>query len=132
MLDFIQSRSLSSRLAQDLTETHERFLSTPDDPEWSRRTEQALRDFFRAKSAASRFEITSISCRSAGCEVQALGERYDEHGVFAAEVPAMSAPLREPWPVGRTLKLSMPPMTADLGDRISFMVSYTRVDANPE
>ena len=128
MLEFNQSQARSPRIAEELTKAHEKFLATPDDPAWARGTEQALRDYFQQHSAASRFEVTSISCRSSGCEVQALGERYDERGVFAAEVPSMSAPLRESSPVGPTLKQPRPPITMDLGDRIGFMITYTRVN----
>ncbi len=50
-----------------------RVFATPDDPDWARKTEQSMWDFFQKKSASGDGpQVTSVSCRSSGCEVQAL------------------------------------------------------------
>ncbi len=68
------SRTDGTEVIRRINERHERFVLTSDDPQWGRQTEQALRDFFASHSANknSGIEITSVSCRSEGCEVQAV------------------------------------------------------------
>lgn len=74
MLALAVSRADGTEVIRRINSRHEQFVLTPDDPEWGRQTEQALRDFFasRAANKNSGIEITSVSCRSQGCEVQAV------------------------------------------------------------
>ena len=148
MLAFAQSLPNATDMTRRITQTHERFALTPDDPDWGRRTEQALRDFFRARSAKGGLEITSVSCRSAGCEVQAQVQPTKEYldaplandqleeppfvtanGERASEDPR--AAIREAMPVGPSLKLEGA-VGSRVGDRIGFIVSYRRVQPRPE
>ena len=141
MLAFAQSDPRSASTARDIIEKRERFVFSPDDPDWGRRTEQALRDFFRAKTAGGGPQITSISCRSAGCEVQALSQPFC--GGTPCELQAPSerraapdnvdpvGPLRGDWPGGlllRRLALIIQPV----GDRAGIIVTYSREARKPE
>lgn len=74
MLALAVSRADGTDVIRRINARHERFVLTPDDPQWARQTEQALRDFFTSRSANrdSGIEITSVACRSEGCEVQAV------------------------------------------------------------
>jgi hypothetical protein len=115
-----------------LTEWHDSFILTPDDPGWGRPTEQALREFLQKQSAGSRLEITSISCRSEGCEVQALDETTDVRGVPTNEGPKMLAmPLNADWPVGPSLR-QQAGIFFSLGDRNGIMIMYKRVRPTAE
>lgn len=62
----------SKDVIRSISQRHEQFVLTPDsDADWGRRTEQALRDFFQTSSSDGAVQVTSISCRSDACEVQA-------------------------------------------------------------
>jgi hypothetical protein len=107
MLAAAQTRPDNTRTEHDLIQERERFLATADDPDWARRTEQALWDFYRTHAENGGLQVTSVSCRSEGCEVQAAfalptcstppcedrGSRADPLG-----------PLRGDWPGGLPLR----------------------------
>jgi hypothetical protein len=134
MLALMHSRPDTAKVAQVFSKMHDSFVLTPDDPDWGRRTEQALRDFFREQSTDGRLEITSISCRSEGCEVQALAENPGAPAVPSAEEPASREPpvaLREDLPVGLSLK-KQGVFVLPLGDRSGYVVTYTRVERQRE
>jgi hypothetical protein len=146
MLALAVSRSDAAEVTRRISETHERFVLTPDDPGWARQTEQALRDFFRSRSAntSAGIEITSVACRSAGCEVQAVVQM-----AFAAsnsETASISQEsgrqdprevLHEIWPVGPTLKQE-DYIGSDLfesdgtAESVGFIVWYARIKPQQE
>jgi hypothetical protein len=146
MLAFAHSAPASRRqdnLIADITRAHELFAATADDPEWGRRTERALQDYFHARSAHGALEITSIACRSAGCEVMAevrpTAEFFDTPAEDHVEEPTFldaegrtipddpRAPLREKFPIGESLRLSGA-LGSRVGNRMGFIVSYRRID----
>jgi hypothetical protein len=110
---------------------HERFVLTPDDPDWGRRMEQALREFLRKQSALGRLEITSVSCRSENCEVQLLGDLSD------SPVPANEGLMMPPkelivaYPVGPSLR-EQAAIRMGLGDRTAIILMYRRVRPETE
>jgi hypothetical protein len=134
MLALMHSRPDTANVARVFSQMHDSFVLTPDDPDWGRRTEQALRDFFRAQPADGGLEITSISCRSEGCEVQALAENSGAPGGPAAEGPVAREPpvaLREELPASLPLK-QQGVFVLPLGDRSGYVVTYTRVEPQHE
>lgn len=146
MLALAASRSDSAEVTRKISETHERFVLTPDDPAWSRPTEQALRDFFRSRAAnaSTDFEITSVACRAAGCEVQAAVQMAfaESNSELASSTEESSrqdprAALHETWPVGPSLKQE-DYVGSDLfesdgaAESIGFIVWYRRVKPEHE
>lgn len=142
MLAFAQADPGSASTVRDLIEKRERFLFTPDDPDWGRRTEQALRDFLQAKTAGGGPQITSVSCRSAGCEVQALSqplcpppgcelqnqsERSDRAAPNSVDP---LGPLRGDWPADLPLRREAI-ITQVIGGRAGFIVTYKREPRQP-
>jgi hypothetical protein len=138
MLASAASYPRSADWTRRITEIHDRFLQAPDDdPDWARRTEQALREFFRSRSAGNL--VTSISCRSAFCEVQGeFQRRYpddqtakeafadpaeDEH-----EAKSPVAALREEWPLGQSLKVEAQ-VSWHAGDGVGVIQLYRRMEA---
>jgi hypothetical protein len=105
---------------------HQSFVLTPDDPDWGRQTEQALKEFLQKQSAFGHLEITSISCRSENCEVQLLGELSDRR------VPANEGLMMPPkalvvdYPVGPSLR-QQGAIRMGLGDRTGIILMYKRV-----
>jgi hypothetical protein len=67
----------AEKLVTDLTQTHETFMSTPDDPTWARDMEQRIAELINGQPEAASLEISSITCRSLGCEIQVLGTLND-------------------------------------------------------
>jgi hypothetical protein len=141
MLAFAQSEPLSESTARDLIEKRERFLFTPDDPDWGRRTEQALRNALEAKTAGGGSQITSVSCRSAGCEVQALSQPFcggtpcelwvqGERRAGPDNVDPV-APFRTDWPGGLPLRRQAL-IVQHVGDRSGVIVTYSREAGTPE
>ena len=146
MLALVVTRSDAVQLTRKITEMHERFVLTPDDPDWGWQTEQALRDFFNSRSAnkSGGIDVTSVSCRSDGCEVQAEvqtqgpgdQESAGSDGAFVVGQEGgragPRAALYETWPVGPSLRLE-DYVGSDLEDRVGnaevvgFVVWYTRV-----
>jgi hypothetical protein len=128
-----QSMPDAADISGHLASIHETFALSPDDPEWGRRTEQALWEFFRARATESRLKITSISCRAAGCEVQALGEGVDPRTAPPGEggPPSPPAPLRENRPVGESLN-QRTLLTLYLGDGNGYIATYRREGPKPE
>jgi hypothetical protein len=110
---------------------HESFVVAPDDPDWGRPMEQALREFVQKESAFGHMEITSISCRSENCEVQLLGELSD------SRVPANEGLMMPPkalvvdYPVGRSLR-EQAAIRMGLGDRTGIILMYKRVRQETE
>jgi hypothetical protein len=147
MLALAVSRSDAAEVTRMIAGTHERFVLTPDDPDWGRQTEQALRDFFRSRSAnkSKGIEITSVSCRSAGCEVQAEVQMQGPiepvvgNGSTTASVDEENGRevLQEIWPVGPSLRRE-DYLGSDLYDTVGtaesvgFIVWYRRVEPKPE
>jgi len=151
MVALATSRSDAAEVSRKITETHERFILTPDDQDWGRQTEQALRDFFRSQSAdkSNGIEITSVSCRSAGCEVQAEVQMQGPNepavgkGSKTASVGEENGRkdprevLQEIWPVGPSLRRE-DYLGSDLYDSVGtaesvgFIVWYRRVEPKPE
>jgi len=115
-----------------------------DDPDWGRQTEHALRKFFGAHSASNSdgIEVTSVSCRSAGCEVQAVvhmtvpGSDSDATltGQGSGEDPREA--LHEISPAGTSLK-QQDYIGSDLGESdgtsegVGFIVWYRRLGRGP-
>jgi hypothetical protein len=145
MLELAASRSDAAEATRKISEMHERFVLTPDDPDWGRRSEQALRDFFHSRSAnkSRGIEITSVSCRSAGCEVQAKIQMAQEFGepqsaaggpeTAAGQESAGADPrtaIQETWPVGQSLKQE-DYIGSEVGDSVGFIVWYQRVGTSP-
>ena len=143
MLAVAQSDPGSASTARDIFEERERFVLTPHDPDWGRRTEQALRDFFQAKIVGGGPQITSISCRSTGCEVQALSQPIC--GGASCELQAQSersadrvelnnvdliGPLRADWPGGLPLRRQAL-IQQVVGDRAGIIVTYSREARKP-
>jgi hypothetical protein len=151
MLALVVSRSDAADVTRKITEMHERFVLAPDDPDWGSQTEQALRDFFDSRSAnkSGGIEVTSVSCRSDGCEVQAevqmkaAGDQASAGPEGASAVGHEGRPadprevLYATWPLGPSLRLEEC-IGSDLQDRVGnaevvgFIVWYTRVRPNSE
>jgi hypothetical protein len=145
MLAVAVSRSDATEVMRKISETHERFVVTPDDPDWARQTEQALRDFFSARSAnrSGGIEITSVSCRSAGCEVQAVVQMAvpgsDSAAAFTSGRSGLDPRevLHESSPVGASLKQE-DYIGSDLGESdgisegVGFIVWYRRLGRDPQ
>jgi hypothetical protein len=110
---------------------HESFVLTPDDPNWARPMEQALKEFLQKQSAVGHLDITSISCRSENCEVQILGELSD------SRVPADEGLMMPPkalvvaHPVGPSLR-EQAAVRMGLGDRTGIVLMYKRVHPETE
>jgi hypothetical protein len=127
MLSVSQATPLRPGTHQELIERHERFLSAPDDPDWARTAEQQLWTFFQAR-AGSVLQITSVSCRSAGCEVQALMKPPCGGGPCEGPLPANVdpfAPIRVDWPAGLPLKREAI-VEQFVGDEGGLYVTFTR------
>jgi hypothetical protein len=105
---------------------HERFVLTPDDPDWGRRMEQALSQFLQKQSAFMRLEVTSISCRSEHCEVQVLGEMSDRRSPADEGLMMPPASLVVDYPVGPLLR-QQAAIRMGLGDRSGMILMYMRV-----
>jgi hypothetical protein len=105
---------------------HESFSVTPDDADWGRPMEHALRDFLQKQSTFGHLELTSISCRSENCEVQLLGELSDRR------VPANEGLMMPPkalvarYPVGPSLQ-EQAAISMGLGDHTGIILMYKRV-----
>jgi hypothetical protein len=136
MVAFAQADPRFTRMARDLARERESYLFTPDDPEWARPAEQALRDYFEAGATAEGPRVTSISCRSAGCEVQALGPPLC--GGTPCELQAQRPPeepvpnsvdpvgaLRADWPAGLPLRRRAI-FGEPIGDRFGIIVTFSR------
>jgi hypothetical protein len=120
MLTFAQSDANSGHTARDIVAERDRFALTPDDPEWARPTERALWDFFQASTGGP--TVTSVACRSAGCEVQAVSQPlcyaacdgYDPAGQLRGDWPG-DLPLRRQLMIWQLV-----------GDRAGVIVTYSR------
>jgi hypothetical protein len=138
MLAVAISRSDAAEVTRKITEMHERFALAPDDPDWGWHTEQALRDFFNSRSAnkSNGIAVTSVSCRSDGCEVQAEVQMQGAVGQEDGHADPREV-LHDTWPVGPSLKLEEY-IGSDLEDRVGnaevvgFIVWYTRVTPSTE
>jgi hypothetical protein len=136
MVAFAQADPRFARMARDLARERENFLFTPDDPEWARPAEQALRDYFESRATTDGPRVTAISCRSAGCEVQALGpplcggtpcelqaQRSPEGPVPDGVDPV--GPLRADRPAGLPLRRQAI-FGEPIGDRFGIIVTFSR------
>ena len=109
-------------MANVIRKGREEFLAMPDDPAWSRPTEQALRDFFRTHITDS-LQISSVTCRNNGCIV--LAEHFAPQELLRQQTPGMPHPTAEMRPLGPSLRLDST-MRAPLGDRLGMFLSYRR------
>jgi hypothetical protein len=141
MLAVAQTDPDSASTLRDILKQRESFIYAPDDPDWGRRTEQALRNFFQTKNARGSPQITSISCRSAGCEIQALSEPFcggmpcelqaqRENPAVPDNVDPFGA-LREDWPGGLPLKRQAL-IFQPVGERAGIIVTYSREAREPQ
>lgn len=110
---------------------HESFVLTPDDPDWGRPMERALREFVQKQSALGHLEITSISCRSENCEVQLLGELSDSRVPANEGLMMPPKPLVVPYPVGPSLR-EQAAVRMGLGDHTGIILMYKRVRQETE
>jgi hypothetical protein len=76
---------------KSLTQAHERIMNAQDDPAWTRAMERQLADFIYGQPEAAGLEISSIVCRSIGCEIQILGAIDDAKPVSPRSVPGWQA-----------------------------------------
>jgi hypothetical protein len=152
MLALASVRSDGAEVTRELTSKHQRFVFGPDDPVWGRQTEQALREFFRSRSAnqSGGIEITSVSCRSAGCEVQAeVQMQAPSEPVFTgtdSETTSVGRDgvredpreaLEDIWPLGPSLRRA-DHIGSDLfenagtAEKVGFVVWYNRMEPKAE
>jgi hypothetical protein len=146
MLSYAQLAPDSPNSAAEIIREHEEFLSSPDDPEWGRRTERELRSVLQAKALRGGPEITSVSCRSAGCEVQALSrpfcggapcelvmmtQREDAGGPPVPINADLFEALRGDWPGDLPLKRQRI-IDQRVGDRLGLIVTYSREARKPD
>jgi hypothetical protein len=128
MLSGAQADPFRPSTHQELIDRHERFLSAPDDPDWARVAEQQLWTFFQAR-AGKVLEITSVSCRSVGCEVQALAQPPCGGARCAGPPPLPNvdpfAPIRVDWPAGLPLRREAI-VEQPVGDQRGFFIAFTR------
>ncbi len=123
MLTFAQSDPGSANTVRDLIAERTRFALTADDPEWARRTEQALWDFFQANAGDGGLRVTSVACRSAGCEVQAVSQALC-YGPPCEEGDPIGQ-LRGDWPGGLPLRRQII-ISQIVSDRAGIIVTYSR------
>ena len=144
MLAYAQLRASpgSEDTARDITQWRQSFLATPDDPEWARKMEQSLWNFFQKKTASGDGpQVTSVSCRESGCEVQALSQPFcggkpcelqsqeekppESENVDPLELFRGGAPGN--LPVSRMLIMQQP-----VGDRAGIIITYRRTGLKAE
>lgn len=124
MVAIIQSLPRSAEHARTISDLHESVVDAPDDPEWARRTEQTLRDFYRENAGDGRFQVTSIACRSSGCEVQGIGPRVERRDPTDDSPPPITR-IPADRPVG-PLSRPGPVLFVDLGDSTGYIAIYRR------
>jgi beta-lactamase regulating signal transducer with metallopeptidase domain len=59
-----------SRWLASFVHAHEKVARAEDDPEWARPMERRLREAIAADPAGESLEVSSVSCRKTGCELQ--------------------------------------------------------------
>lgn len=72
------------RVVADMLRRHRLVRESPDEPAWTRDTERKLRDSILASQEGAAFEVASIVCRSAGCEVQVFSDSTRASGAWHA------------------------------------------------
>ncbi|HEY4213973.1 MAG TPA: hypothetical protein VGM84_21040 [Steroidobacteraceae bacterium] len=129
MLVAAQTNPENPRTEHDLLQEREGFLATADDPDWARRMEQALWDFYQTKGLPRGTQITSVSCRSEGCELQVMWGRA-LLGLPVDSPPMNNGPLeglRTDWPGGLGLRRQLI-IGQFTGDRTAVLITYSRED----
>jgi hypothetical protein len=64
----------SERAASYVIHFHGKIVSSKDDPAWTRKMERQLLEYVLSDPASETTEVSAITCRSAGCEIQLLHE----------------------------------------------------------
>lgn len=131
VLAAMQARAEVADQLRVLMAWHEHFISTPDDPDWARQTERALRDFVQKHTAGGRLQVTSVSCRADNCEVQALGTMSDSRVPADERLMMPPTDLVVDYPVGPTLR-EQAGIRLGLGDRTGILLLYKRVRPEAE
>ena len=125
MVAMIQSLPRTAEHAGTIAELHEGIVDAPDEPEWARKMERTLLDLYREQAGDGSIRITSVVCRSSGCEVQAVGPRVERRDDSAEE----AAPGPRPFPADRpvdSLARPAPVVFVDLGDSMGYLAIYRR------
>jgi len=118
-------------MVKALEQAHERIMSAADDPGWARAEERQLTDFIYAQVEASRLEISSIVCRSNGCETQILGTLGDSKRGPGGRLPAWQSITRRlsDSDLSRSLRLDSM-FAAALSDRTAYITTFRRLPAH--
>ena len=80
---------LRSWLAENnpgLLEFHDSLEREPRDPEWALRLESELQDFIDSRPNLANIDVYSLECRSASCEVLAMGYGDDAFRTWMTEM----------------------------------------------
>ncbi len=125
LLATIQALPRGADHARTITELHESIVDAPDDPEWTRAMERKLRENYSELEKGGRFALTSVVCRSTGCEVQALGPRIERRTDSAGEETPAPEPFPQDRPVG-PLSRPGPVLYVDLGDSMGYLAIFRR------
>ena len=123
----------SKDVIRSISERHEQFVLTPDsDADWGRRTEKALRDFFQTSASDGAVQITSVSCRSDACEVQAeLQQKLPSAADDSAEIRPGADPaaaMHEERLFGGSLRQEKSVGLSVDRDHIGFVTWYKRME----
>jgi hypothetical protein len=66
----VQYKALDETFVLELQKRHRLVVESPDEPAWARETERKLRETIILSPEGWAFEVDSIVCRRAGCEIQ--------------------------------------------------------------
>ncbi len=66
----VQYKALDETFVLELQKRHRLVVESRDEPEWARETERKLRETIVLSPDGWAFEVNSIVCRRAGCEIQ--------------------------------------------------------------
>ena len=111
-----------SQIASMVLYQRNKILSSQDDPEWARPMEKALFAYVMQVTASDSTTVDSITCRSAGCELQL------SHALGSQSARRVFLGLRERFP---SLKLALD-MPSTAGGRILQLTYLTRVKKEGE
>lgn len=119
--EIMMSRAGSQSASLVLYHRH-KILSSEDDPEWARPMERELFAYVMQVSASDSTIVESITCRSAGCEMQL------SHGPESQAATRVLLGLRERFP-SLPFALDKPGL---VGDRILQLTYLTRLNQETE
>jgi hypothetical protein len=128
----------TAETAEFLRQKHQDIVTSIDDPTWTRTTEQQLLSFFYSQpeiGGADGLEIASVSCRSVGCEIQALAISAEaQTAAGAKESGGLQAAVSR---VRDSKQLSVPFQvdlfyTMKVGDRLAYIVTLKRQPTEKE